>query len=167
MKSLDHPQLTDSNPSIGRWAWPVAGALLCLGLGTGVGLSTAGGADGWYQELISPPGTPPPWVFGPVWAILYLLMGVALGRLVHRKATHAVWVFATQGLLNLLWTPVFFGMHQIAAALALIVAIWLGLVTTMQLARKSDLVAAGLLLPYWIWLSYATYLNAGFYWLNP
>lgn len=151
---------------IGRWAWPVAGALLCLGLGTASGLSSVGGGDSWYQELARPPGTPPPWVFGPVWSVLYLLMGVALGRLIQRGAKQAVWVFCMQFVLNLVWTPVFFGMYQIAAALAVIGAIWLGVVATLVLAWKVDKISVGLLVPYLLWISYATYLNAGFFWLN-
>jgi translocator protein len=144
----------------------VAGALLCLGLGTAAALSSAGGGDPWYQELVRPPGTPPPWVFGPVWSLLYLLMGCALGRLIHRRAKHAVGVFIMQFGLNLLWTPVFFGAQKIAAALALIVALWLGVAATISLARKSDTISVSLLIPYWLWVSYATYLNAGFFWLN-
>ena len=151
---------------IGRWAWPVAGALLCLGLGTASGLSSVGGEDSWYQDLVRPPGTPPPWVFGPVWSVLYLMMGVAVGRLIQRKAKQATWVFCMQFVLNLLWTPVFFGMQQIAAALALICAIWLGVVATIALARKSDKISVALLVPYWLWISYASYLNAGFFVLN-
>lgn len=152
--------------SLGKWLWPLGCALLCLGLGTASGLSTVGGADGWYQALAKPPGTPPPWLFGPVWSVLYLLMGVALGRLFFRKAWSAVWVFVIQFALNLMWTPVFFGAHRIDVALAVIAAIWFSLVSTIQLARKSDKVSAWLLVPYWIWVSYATYLNAGFFWLN-
>ncbi len=144
--------------SIGKWLWPSACALLCLALGTASGLSTVGGDDGWYQELVKPPGTPPSWIFGPIWSVLY--------RLIVRNAKHAVWVFAIQFALNLIWTPVFFGMREIAVAGAVIGAIWLGLVSTMGLAWKSDQVAAWLLAPYLIWVSYATYLNAGFFWLN-
>ena len=151
--------------SAGKWAWPVVGALCCLGLGIASGL-TVGGDNAWYQGLAKPPGTPPPWVFGPVWSVLYLLMGVALGRLIHRRAMSAVWVFGIQFALNLVWTPVFFGVNQIAAALAIIGALWLGLLSTILLARKSDKVAAWLLSPYLVWVSYATYLNAGFFWLN-
>ena len=152
--------------SKGRWAWPLAAAIACLALGSLSGLSTAGGDDSWYQGLIKPPGTPPGWVFGPVWSTLYLMMGVAAGRLVHQRAKSAVWVFGMQMVLNLLWTPVFFGMHQIAAALALIAAIWLGVAATISMAWEKDRVSAGLLVPYWAWLSYASYLNAGFLWLN-
>ena len=144
----------------------MACALGCLGLGTASGLSTVGGPDSWYQELIRPPGTPPPWMFGPVWTVLYLLMGVALGRLILKKAWPAVWVFGIQFALNLMWTPVFFGAHRIDVALLIIAAIWFGVVSTIQLAGKSDRVSAWLLVPYLLWVSYAGYLNAGFYWLN-
>ena len=151
---------------MGRWAWPLIGALLCLGLGTASGLSTVGSGDSWYQELMKPPGTPPGWVFGPVWSVLYLMMGTALGRLVSRRSWQVVWVFAMQMVLNLVWTPVFFGMHQIAAALAVICALWFGVLATILLAHKKDRVSAWLLLPYLAWVSYATYLNAGLFWLN-
>lgn len=150
----------------GEWLWPLACALLCLGLGAASGLSTVGGPGGWYQALVRPPGTPPPWVFGPVWSVLYVLMGVALGRMVFRKAWSAVWVFVIQFALNLMWTPVFFGAHRIDVALAVIAAIWFGVVSTIQLAGKVDKVSAWLLGPYLAWVSYAAYLNAGFYWLN-
>ncbi len=155
-----------SGMNAGKWLWPVCGAVLCLALGIASGLSTAGGADGWYQSLAKPPGTPPSWVFGPVWSVLYLMMGVALGRLVVRKAWPAVWIFAAQFALNLMWTPVFFGAHQIAAALLVITAMWVGLAFTIRLAGKSDKISAWLLAPYLAWVSYATYLNAGFLWLN-
>ena len=152
--------------SAGKWAWPLVGALGCLGLGIASGLSTVGGDNLWYQGLVKPPGTPPPWVFGPVWSLLYVLMGAALGRLIHRRARPAVWVFGIQFALNLVWTPVFFGANQIAAALAIIGALWLGLFSAILLARTSDKVAAWLLSPYLVWVSYATYLNAGIFWLN-
>ena len=158
--------MNKSGNSSGKWLWPLGCALLCLGLGTASGLSTVGGSDGWYRDLIKPPGTPPPWVFGPVWSVLYLLMGVALGRLLVRKAWPAVWVFGIQFALNLMWTPVFFGNHRIDVALAVIAAIWFGVVATIQLARKADRPSVWLLFPYLLWVSYASYLNAGFYWLN-
>ncbi len=152
--------------SVGKWAWPLVGAVCCLSLGIASGLSTGGGDNSWYRELAKPPGTPPPWVFGPVWSVLYLLMGVALGRLIHRRAMPAVWVFGIQFALNLAWTPVFFGANQIAGALVIICALWVCLFTTILLAWKSDKAAAWLLVPYLVWVSYATYLNAGFLWLN-
>jgi tryptophan-rich sensory protein len=152
--------------SPGRWGWPLLGAVTCLALGTASGLSTAGGVGSWYRDLVKPPGTPPSWVFGPVWSVLYLMMGTALGRLIVRRNWTAVVAFAFQMILNLAWTPVFFGAHRIGVALLVIVSMWLGLWVTILLARRSDRLAAGLLMPYVVWVGYATYLNAGFYWLN-
>ena len=140
--------------------------MICLGLGTAAALTSTGGGDPWYKELIKPPGTPPPWLFGPVWSVLYLLMGCALGRLIHRRAKSAIGVFIMQFGLNLIWTPIFFEMQQIPAALAVIVAIWLGVAATISLARQVDRISAYLLIPYILWVSYATYLNAGLFWLN-
>jgi len=93
-------------------------------------------------------------------------MGVAVGRLIVGKNFRAAVVFGIQFGLNLLWTPLFFGMHEIGAAMVVILAMWLGIAATILLAWRMDRVAAGLLVPYLIWTSYATYLNGGFYWLN-
>ncbi|GAA5119111.1 tryptophan-rich sensory protein [Luteolibacter yonseiensis] len=152
--------------SCGRWLLPVAGTFSCLGLGIASGLSTVGGEGGWYQALAKPPGTPPAWVFGPVWTVLYLMMGVAAGRLIHRRAWQSVAVFCIQFVLNLAWTPVFFGMQDSVIALAIIAAMWLGLFSTVLSAWKIDKVSAWLLIPYLAWVSYAGYLNTGFLWLN-
>jgi benzodiazapine receptor len=158
--------MSDREKSSGRWLWPVVGALACLGLGTASGLSSVGGDSEWYQALVKPPGTPPPWVFGPVWSVLYLMMGVALGRLIHRRAWQVVVVFGIQLVLNLAWTPVFFGMQESGLALAIIGAMWFGVLSTILLALKVDRVSAWLLIPYLAWVTYASYLNAGFFWLN-
>lgn len=158
--------MSDKERSSGKWLWPVVGALACLGLGTASGLSSVGGDSGWYQSLVKPPGTPPPWVFGPVWSVLYLMMGVALGRLIHRRAWQAVSVFGIQLVLNLAWTPVFFGIQDSVLALVILGAMWLGLISTVLLAREADRVSVWLLMPYLAWVSYAGYLNAGFLWLN-
>jgi translocator protein len=148
------------------WVLPALGSFLCLALGIASGLSTLGGDDRWYQELRKPPGTPPGWVFGPVWSILYLMMGVALGRLIQRRARWAVLLFIMQFALNLSWTPVFFGAKLAGPALGVIVALWLSLLGTILLARRRDGISAWLLAPYLAWVSYATYLNAGIFWLN-
>lgn len=158
--------MTETSRTSGRWLWPVAGAGMCLGLGIASGLSTAGGDNSWYQVLEKPPGTPPPWVFGPVWSVLYVMMGVAAGRLVFRRAWPAVGLFGLQFALNLAWTPVFFGAREVGLALAVILALWVSLLATILLARKRDRVSAWLLVSYLAWVSYATYLNAGIFWLN-
>lgn len=94
------------------------------------------------------------------------MMGAALGRLIHRRASIAVIVFFLQFALNLAWTPVFFGAHRIGAALVVIGLIWLGLIATIIAAKRKDRVSPWLLYPYLAWVTYASYLNAGFFWLN-
>lgn len=144
----------------------MVGALVCLGLGFASGLSMDRGGGEWYEKLMKPPGNPPPWVFGPVWGVLYLLMGVAAGRLIHRRAMGAVTLFVIQFVLNLAWTPVFFRAHAMGWALTIIFCIWGGLALTIRSAEKRDHLSALLLTPYLFWIMYATYLNAAIAWIN-
>lgn len=146
-------------------AWPLGLALLCLLAGGFSGAASGSGGD-WYRGLVKPPGTPPSWVFGPVWTVLYLMMGAAAGLLVVRKAWCAVRLFAVQFALNLAWSPVFFGLRQPAPALVVIVAMGLLIGLTVRAARPVSPAAARLLLPYGAWVAYATWLNAGFAFLN-
>ena len=99
-------------------------------------------------------------------------MGLAVARVWHlgdpRSARNrALGLFLLQFVLNLAWTPVFFGAHRMGLALVVIVALFLAIVLTMRLFRPLDRLAAGLLLPYLCWVGFATYLNAGFLILNP
>lgn len=148
-------------------AWIVAVEVL----GIASGLLTASSIPGWYSSLSEPPGTPPNWIFGPVWSVLYAMIGVAGAFLWHRgEASPARLIarrwFIGQFLLNLAWTPVFFGTHQMALALVVIVALFGSISMTIRTAAGFDRVVAGLLLPYLCWVGYATYLNAGFLVLN-
>lgn len=152
------------------WLMPLLFALLIIGLGGLGGIAFSGGGQSWYQGLKHPPGTPPPWVFGPVWTLLYAMMGVSLGLLVRDRkqpgAGIAIAAFILQLVLNLAWTPLFFGAHRSDLALVDIVAMWICIAWTMFLSGKVSRTAAALLIPYLAWVSYATYLNAGFWWLN-
>jgi tryptophan-rich sensory protein len=161
------PTLLPASPH--RWVIPTICALLCLALGTASGLLTASSIATWYAPLQKPPGTPPSWVFGPVWTALYLMMGVGLGRLILRKNTRAVSTFLAHFILNLAWTPVFFGAHLPWAALAIIVTMIFLLVLTIRQSLSDphrDPIAAALITPTLIWVCYATWLNAGIAWLN-
>jgi tryptophan-rich sensory protein len=93
-------------------------------------------------------------------------MGISLGRLINLKAWSPVKLFAAQFVLNLIWTPVFFGAHQILIALAILFLLWILLAVTIKSAKKVDSISGWLLVPYLLWVSYATYLNAGIAWLN-
>ena len=125
----------------------------------------------WYAGLSKPPGTPPNWLFGPVWICLYAMVGSAFAIIWHRveagapKRIAMLW-FGAQLVLNLAWTPVFFGLHQMLFALVIILAMWFAIAITIILFRKLQPLAAALMIPYLLWVTYATYLNAGYWLLN-
>jgi translocator protein len=127
--------------------------------------------SGWYEALKKPVFTPPGWVFGPVWTVLYLLMGTAL-FLVWRKGFSnaagktALAAFILQMIFNVIWTPIFFGFKQPLIALGVIFMLWLAVITTIQSFWKVSRTAGILLLPYIIWVSFAAILNGGIYMLN-
>lgn len=140
-------------------------------LGSASGLLTASSIRGWFSTLEKPLGNPPNWVFGPVWAVLYAMMGSSLALIWHRAGPgpdrrKALTLFFSQVALNLAWTPVFFGAHQIAMALIVIATLALGILLTILAFRRIDRTASLLLVPYLIWVCYATYLNSGFWLLN-
>jgi tryptophan-rich sensory protein len=127
--------------------------------------------DGWYATLIKPSWNPPSWIFGPVWSLLYLMMAVA-AWLVWREGgwklqRQALGLFLVQWLLNALWTPLFFGLHQPGLAFAEIVALWLLLVITVALFWRVRKLAGALLVPYLIWVTIAAVLNFTIWRLNP
>ena len=140
-------------------------------LGNASGVVTFLSVDGWYDALQRPPGTPPDAVFGPVWLIIYAMLGVALALIWHRpielffKRRALKW-FVFQFGLNLLWTPAFFGLQRIDLALLIIIPLLLAIGLTMRAAYPVSRSAALLLLPYFLWVGYATYLNIGFWVLN-
>jgi len=140
-------------------------------LGSASGLLSLGSIEGWYQTLDRPSGTPPNAIFGPVWTLLYAAIGTALARVWHRapegedKRAALTW-FAGQFALNLAWTPVFFGAHWVGLALLLILLLLAAIAETLRRFSRLDRVAGWLLCPYLLWVAYASYLNAGFWWLN-
>lgn len=121
----------------------------------------------WYQGLVKPSFNPPSYVFGPVWTVLYLMMGVVLGRLWEdrQKKGDLLVLFGVQFLLNVCWTPLFFYLQRIDLALwnltGLSLVVW-GLVYQAWNYRQAGL----WLTPYALWLSYAWLLNLNLYLLN-
>lgn len=132
---------------------------------------TATSIPTWYASLAKPSFNPPNWIFGPVWTILYILMGVA-AYLVYQKGFNrpevkrALTVFFIQLLLNALWSIVFFGVHMILGALVNIVVLWVMILATILTFRRISKAAAYLLVPYILWVSFATALNFSLYLLN-
>ena len=125
----------------------------------------------WYFGLTKPALTPPAWVFGPVWTLLYIMMGVAawMGwkREGYAAAASALWLFLLQLVLNALWSYLFFGLKNPSLALVDIVALWLAILATLIAFFRHYRLAGQLLLPYILWVSFAIYLNLQFWRLNP
>ena len=145
--------------------------LVPLVSGAAVGLLTMGGITGWYATLSKPWFTPPDYVFGPVWTILYLLMGISLYLVVSRggekqPTKNAVLLFGAQLGVNLLWSVLFFGLHSPLAGLACIFLLLALIVATIVAFHRVSGPAAVLLVPYLAWVCIATALNAGVVILN-
>ncbi|HWG98275.1 MAG TPA: TspO/MBR family protein [Pilimelia sp.] len=132
-----------------------------------VGSLAVGDSAAEYRSLERPFWAPPSWLFGPVWSVLYATIAVA-GWLVWRRAGvgPALLPYGIQLLLNALWTPLFFGAGAYGWALVDIVALWVAIGATVAAFWRAFRPAALLLVPYWVWVSYATALNAAIWWLN-
>ncbi|MCX6735199.1 MAG: tryptophan-rich sensory protein [Candidatus Peregrinibacteria bacterium] len=125
----------------------------------------------WYVTLTKPALNPPNWIFGPVWTTLYALMGIA-AFLIWKKGIEkkevksALGIFGLQLILNMIWTPIFFGLKNTGAAYAIIVAMWFAIICTMIKFYKINRTATYLLIPYILWVSFAAYLNLSIWLLN-
>lgn len=153
-----------------RWAIVTVPFILLLGFASGR-LFPSGEENPWYQMLVKPDATPPGWVFPVAWTALYVLLGLALAMIVNARGSRlrrpALILFAIQMAANLAWSPLFFGYHQVSAALLLIVAVLvLALATTLVFARIRK-GAAWLMAPYLAWLCLAAVLNYQIDRLNP
>ncbi len=126
---------------------------------TGVFVST----QGWYAALAKPAWNPPSWLFGPVWTTLYVAMGIS-AWLVWRQGGWSqqrgrLALFLVQWALNALWTPLFFGLHQLGLAAAEIVVLWVAIAATLASFARVSRIAAVLLVPYLGWVSFASVLT--------
>ena len=153
-----------------RWALFVVPAVLLLGFVSGR-LGGDAAADPWFIALRKPEMFPPPMVFGIVWPILYAVMGFAAALVCaawgSRYRLPAILAFALQLLVNLAWSPVFFGQHEITLGLYIIVLLDVAVLVTVVLFWQVRRPAALLLLPYLAWILFATVLNYQFLRLNP
>ncbi len=130
-------------------------------------LFTAGSVSSWYMTLNKPPFNPPSWVFGPVWTLLYLLMGVSLYLVWIRKFDkNAFTFFGIQLFLNALWSVLFFGIKSPLLALVEIIFLWAAILITIFYFYKINKISAYLLIPYILWVSFAAILNFAIFMLN-
>ena len=144
---------------------------VCQVVGLIGGRWTAPEIRGWYRGLRKPPFNPPNWIFGPVWATLYLLMAIAAWLVAEsspsRLRSIALVLFAVQLALNLAWSWIFFRRHAIRAAFAEIVVMWLAIGATTIIFAPISSAAAWLMAPYWAWVTFASLLNGAIARLNP
>lgn len=153
-----------------RWLLVCVPTVVLLGFLSGT-LAQSGPGNPWFAELVKPALYPPPATFGIVWTVLYIMLGVALAMILSARGARgrgaAVIVFVAQFLVNLAWSPVFFGAHQISAALVVITLLDVAAIVTTVLFWRVRPLAGALLLPYLVWILFATYLNFAFLQANP
>ena len=144
---------------------------LCLLVGFLSSFATQSSVNDWYLTLNKPSFNPPNWLFAPVWTLLYVMMGVAAG-IVWGKGLHHIWVktalyhFGFQLLLNAMWSIVFFGMKQPFWALVVILALLVMILLTIKWFNVVSKKAAWLMVPYLLWVCFATALNYKIWELN-
>ena len=144
----------------------------CLVIGYFSGMGTRSAITTWYPTLVKPSFNPPNWIFAPVRSMLYIMMGVAAGLVWNRIdfekeiVKKALVFFAIQLALNALWSYLFFGLRNPTLAGIEIVILWLMIFETYVKFSKINKIAGYLFIPYLLWVSFATVLNAGIWWLN-
>ncbi|WP_413666558.1 TspO/MBR family protein [Mucilaginibacter sp. Mucisp86] len=145
--------------------------LIVLFIGFVASLVTRPEIAGWYSTLKKPSFNPPPWLFAPVWTVIYIMIATAAYLVWKHRSRKPVYIIARsvyfiQLILNFSWSIVFFGMHQVAGAMIVIILLWFSIVVNINWFSKFNRTAAWLLVPYLLWVSFAGVLNASIYFLN-
>lgn len=154
---------------------PVVLLVLCvagvLTVGFVSGYSTASSINGWYATINKPSFNPPNFLFGPVWTLLYALMGVSLFLILRCESSPArrngLIVFSVQLVLNFFWSLIFFRYQLTGWALIEIILMWTAILAMIVLFVRVKPIAGWIQIPYILWVSFATLLNAAIYHLNP
>ncbi|RMB58616.1 tryptophan-rich sensory protein [Dokdonia sinensis] len=137
---------------------------ICLLVGLIGSMATQTSVSGWFETLEKPSWNPPSWLFAPVWTLLYILMGVA-AALVWNKGFHqkgvqkALYIFGFQLLLNAFWSIIFFALRAPLWALVEIVILFITIILTIKAFKPISKTAAYLLIPYTLWIAFATLLT--------
>ncbi len=151
-------------------SYPSLFACVFITLAAGMISGAVNRPDAWYATLVKPMWTPPGWVFAPVWIVLYVLMGVALWLIWERRSARlssaAITVFMMQLIFNVVWSWFFFGLHSPALAFADICLLWAAILATILLFARIYRPAVLLLVPYFLWVSFAAVLNFSIWRLN-
>jgi tryptophan-rich sensory protein len=150
----------------------IGAVLLCNCAGLLGALVTTTGPGSWYESLVKPSFNPPSWLFGPVWTLLYILMGISLFLVIMegrkgRDVRIPLVLFAIQLILNIIWSFAFFGLESPISGLLVILLLLAFIVATIMAFYPVRKAAAWLLIPYLLWVSFATILNYALYTLNP
>lgn len=173
---MSAPFSIEESQSGWKWATLIGAVALPLVTGTASSLAVARSVATWYVKLDKPSWTPPAWLFGPVWTTLYTLMGIASwlvwrkgrescgsdweSQASKREANGALKLYGVHLVFNALWTLIFFGLRRIGLALGEIVILWSLVVATAARFYRVRPVAGLLFVPYILWASLATALNA-------
>jgi tryptophan-rich sensory protein len=145
--------------------------IIPLAVGGVSGFFTADAVNGeWFTALVKPPFNPPNYLFGPVWTTLYILMGVSFFLILNapkgERRSNAILAFVLQLILNFWWSIFFFNFERPDIALGNIVLMWLAIVYMIYTFVRVMPGAGYLQIPYLLWVTFATALNASFWWLN-
>lgn len=153
-----------------QWIGLIVFITICLGAGGLGAITTTPEIDGWYKTIEKPTWNPPAYVFGPVWTTLYIMMGTAawlVWKPVGFKAAKTpLTLFAVQLVLNGAWSWVFFHFHQPGWAFVEIVVLWLAIGATTITFFRCSKTAGWLMVPYLMWVSFASVLNFAIWRLN-
>ena len=153
---------------IAKYYPEIVGSLICLTLGMASGYLSHASDSVWYAQLSKPFFNPPSWIFAPVWIILYLVIGIVGGMLwknrVKNQKLTLLWIM--QFIFNLLWSPIFFYCHSICLALIDVCFLWVSLLGLMLLALTQKPIIVLLIIPYFLWVSFAFVLNCSIYFMN-
>jgi translocator protein len=154
-------------PGAGHQWWALLGFVAAVVAVAAIGGLGVSGTAAEYQQLRQPPWAPPSWLFGPVWTVLYATIAIA-GWLVWRRAGFgpALYVYTGQLVLNAIWTPLFFAAGRYGLAFVDICVLWLLIGATVALFWRAYRPAAWLMVPYWLWVTFAAVLNGAIWQLN-
>lgn len=131
---------------------------------------TLSSVQDWYLKINRPSWNPPSWLFGPVWTTLYVLMGIAcflIWKVEHPLRKQVLSLYFLQLFFNFLWSPAFFGAQSPLLGMVVILPLWAMILACVIQFRKINLWASALMVPYLLWVSFASVLNGTIWWLNP